>query len=317
MKRVIHVAVGVVVDGRGRVLIALRSEQTHQGGLWEFPGGKCEPDEPVEHALARELFEEVGITVLHQYPFCLIRHDYGDKEVLLDVRKVDAFSGVAVGKEGQPIRWADTSALEPSQFPAANRSIIRRLQLPHSIVITGAAESEEDFFDRFMRLLDTAPAMIQLRAPELDATAFLARATRCLQLCRRCGVRLVLNTEPALGNHLRADGLHVNSQALLSLDHRPVADDRLFGASCHTLEELQHAEMLGADFAFLSPVQETTSHPGRSALGWQTFQSLASAVSVPVFGLGGLTSDDVGVAQRHGAAGIAAISAWWPMPLGR
>ncbi|MGB4246473.1 MAG: NUDIX domain-containing protein, partial [Pseudohongiellaceae bacterium] len=51
MKRVVHVAVGVVVDPEGKVLIALRPEQAHQGGLWEFPGGKCEPGEPVEVAL--------------------------------------------------------------------------------------------------------------------------------------------------------------------------------------------------------------------------------------------------------------------------
>ncbi len=312
MKRVVHVAVGVVVDGNGRVLIALRPEQAHQGGLWEFPGGKCEPDEPVERALARELLEEVGITVLQQRPFCLIRHDYGDKEVLLDVRRVDAFAGVAVGKEGQPIRWAEPLALEPAQFPAANRSIIRRLQLPRSIAITGVAESEDDFFDRFERLLDASPGMVQLRAPELDSTAFMTRAVRCLQLCRRRDVRLVLNAESALSHQLRADGLHVNSRILMSLTRRPVADDLLFGASCHKLEELQYAESLGADFAFLSPVRETTSHPGQSALGWSAFQNLVKSVGVPVFGLGGLTADDIELAQSCGAVGIAAISAWWP-----
>lgn len=312
MKRVVHVAVGVVLDARGRVLIALRPEQAHQGGLWEFPGGKCEEDEPVEQALARELLEEVGITVLEQESFCRIRHDYGDKEVLLDVRRVNAFAGVASSKEGQPIRWAEITALDPRQFPAANRSIIRRLQLPQTIAITGAAESEEDFHDRFNRLLDTSPAMIQLRAPQLDKQAYLERASRCLQLCRRRDVRLVLNTAPALASQLGADGLHVTAQCLLGLSHRPVPDDLMFSASCHTLEELRHAEMLGADYVLLSPVQKTSSHPDQAALGWQAFQSLVSRVSVPVFALGGLGGDDIALARTHGAAGIAAISAWWP-----
>lgn len=312
MKRVVHVAVGVVVDAQGRVLIALRPKQAHQGGLWEFPGGKCEPGEPVEAALARELREEVGITVLQQEPFCLIRHDYGDKDVLLDVRKVHAFTGVAIGKEGQPIRWAEISTLEPVQFPAANRAIIRRLQLPDTIAITGEADCEEDFLDRFLRLLDTSPGMIQLRAPELDPQSYLARAQRCLPLSRRRGVRLILNTEPALANHLRADGLHVNTRSLLKMSQRPVTDERLFSASCHTLAELEHAAMLGADFVFLSPVQKTASHPDQPALGWRAFETMVRSVSVPVFGLGGLTGDDVALAREHGAAGVAAISAWWP-----
>lgn len=312
MKRVVHVAVGVVVDPEGKVLIALRPEQAHQGGLWEFPGGKCEPGEPVEVALARELREEVGITVLRQRPFCLIRHDYGDKDVLLDVWKVDAFTGTAIGKEGQPIRWAEIPTLDPVLFPAANRAIIRRLQLPDTIAITGEADCEDDFLDRFQRLLDASPGMIQLRAPQLDPQSYLTRAQRCLQLCRTRGVRLLLNTEPAVADQLRADGLHVNARSLLSLAHRPVADDRLFSASCHTPDELSHAQMLGADFVFLSPVQRTASHPEQPALGWQAFAVMARRVSVPVYALGGLGGEDLAVAREHGAAGVAAISAWWP-----
>ncbi|MES3007822.1 MAG: Nudix family hydrolase [Pseudomonadota bacterium] len=312
VQRIVHVAVGVIVDDAGRVLIALRPEGVHQGGLWEFPGGKCEPGEPVEDALRRELHEELGITVLRQQPLCVIRHHYGDKEVLLDVHRVDQFVGVPVGREGQPIRWVEMSALEPTQFPAANRPIIQRLQLPRLVAITGTARTEADFFARFTRLLEQSPSLVQLRAPELHEARFVERAQRCSVLCRQHGVRLQFNAHPAVVADLDVDGVHVNARTLMALHERPVPQEQLFSASCHDLAELQQAEALGADFVFLSPVAATPSHPAQAGLGWEAFRILTSAVGVPVYALGGLGAADVEVALAHGAAGIAGISAFWP-----
>ena len=84
MKRV-HVAAAVIRDSNGKILIARRADTQHQGGLWEFPGGKVEDDESVETALARELHEELGIVVNTARPMIKVRHDYPDKQVLLDV----------------------------------------------------------------------------------------------------------------------------------------------------------------------------------------------------------------------------------------
>ncbi|CAG0995784.1 partial ADP-ribose pyrophosphatase, partial [Gammaproteobacteria bacterium] len=79
---VLHVAVGVIRNGSGEVLVARRHERLHQGGLWEFPGGKVEPGETVEDALRRELREELSIGVESARPLIKIAHDYGDKRVL-------------------------------------------------------------------------------------------------------------------------------------------------------------------------------------------------------------------------------------------
>ena len=125
----VHVAVGVLRDERGQVLIALRAEESHQGGLWEFPGGKVEPGESVEQALSREFEEELGICVHNCTPLIQINHNYRDKSVLLDVWIVQSFSGVPRGREGQPIEWRPQSALRAEDFPEANAAIIRTLQL--------------------------------------------------------------------------------------------------------------------------------------------------------------------------------------------
>jgi len=127
LKRV-HVAVGVILNKDNQVLLALRPEHAHQGGRWEFPGGKVEPDENVQQALYRELREELGITPLKSRSLIEIQHDYADKSVLLDVWWVDVFDGKPIGCEGQPLRWATAKELDDYQFPEANQAIIESVQ---------------------------------------------------------------------------------------------------------------------------------------------------------------------------------------------
>ena len=100
-----HVVAAVIVNGSQEVLLAKRPLDRHQGGLWEFPGGKVERGEDVRAALMRELNEELGIIIQDARPLIKIRHAYPDKAVLLDVWRVTAFAGEPHGREGQPIEW--------------------------------------------------------------------------------------------------------------------------------------------------------------------------------------------------------------------
>lgn len=124
MPRTIHVAAGVILNANNEVLLALRPLDKHQGGLWEFPGGKVESDEPVAHALARELLEELDLNVLQAEPLLITEHDYGDKRVKLDVWVVRQFSGEPHGREGQIIRWWSIAEIAALEFPAANVPIV-------------------------------------------------------------------------------------------------------------------------------------------------------------------------------------------------
>ena len=129
--KLVHVAVGVVLRGT-QVFISLRADNAHQGGKWEFPGGKVEANETVLDALRRELQEEIGILVQSSEPLLVIEHDYGDKLVKLDVHSVSAFNGEPEGKENQLTRWVEVSALDAGEFPAANVAIIDALQQKYS-----------------------------------------------------------------------------------------------------------------------------------------------------------------------------------------
>ncbi len=125
--RQITVAVGVVTNAHSEVLLTRRAKDVHQGGLWEFPGGKLESTESVMEALVRELREELAIEVCEAVPLIVIEHDYGDLRVCLDVQRVLRFSGVPVACEGQPMRWVPLRELRDYEFPAANEPIVAAL----------------------------------------------------------------------------------------------------------------------------------------------------------------------------------------------
>ena len=130
----IHVAAGIIFHNRhpNQILIAKRPQPLHQGGLWEFPGGKVNPGESTYQALQRELLEELGIEVIEAQPLMQVRHNYTDKQVLLDIWTVTAFKGQGTGMEGQECRWVELKELlSPSsdyQFPGANKPILENLK---------------------------------------------------------------------------------------------------------------------------------------------------------------------------------------------
>jgi len=113
------------------ILIARRADHLHQGGLWEFPGGKVEKGETHHQSLVRELQEEINITITSASPMMQISHDYIDKSVTLDIWKVIEFEGNPEGAEGQEIRWVSMDELRDYDFPAANQPILQKLLSEH------------------------------------------------------------------------------------------------------------------------------------------------------------------------------------------
>lgn len=306
----VHVAVGVVVNAQGEILLARRAAHQHQGNLWEFPGGKVEPGESVVDALARELFEELGIRVDRARPLLRIPHHYPDKSVLLDVWRVDEFRNQPLGREGQPLRWVAPRQLSDYEFPAANRAILTALQLPERLLVTGAFTSPEECLQRVERALCTHKVGgVLLRAHQLDTRQFTACVKPLRALCAAHKALLLLNAPVEQASV--ADGLHLTTQRLLACRERPVPTGRLLGASCHNRQQLEHALALGVDYVVLSPVLPTQSHPGAPVLGWEGLRSLLQECPVPAFALGGLSDSDLATVKQLGGFGVAAISAWW------
>ncbi|MDC0664068.1 Nudix family hydrolase [Marinobacter sp. SS21] len=309
----VHVAVAVIRRGE-RVLIARRPDHVHQGGLLEFPGGKVEPGETVQAALVREIHEETGLVVAPDSlrPVIGIRHDYGDKRVFLDVWSTAAVTGEAHGREGQEVGWLPLADLRDADFPAANRPIIRALNLPHRYAITGYFDEIGAGLLRLERALARhRPGMVLLRAPWLPAPAYRQFAEAGLALCQAAGAAVMLHGRAEYGHVPGVAGVHLPWREAAALSERPLESGWLLAVSCHNAAELRQAMALGADFATLGPVQPTASHPDAQPLGWERFRQLVAGVAVPVFALGGTGPGDVGCSRERGGQGIAGIGYWW------
>lgn len=309
--KVIHVAVGAIVCD-DRVLLAKRGEHQHQGGLWEFPGGKVEASEDVQTALTRELKEELDILPTKISPLIQISHQYADKAVMLDVWRVEGFSGEPRGVEGQPLEWVAISDLRQIEFPAANKPIVSALMLPSTIAITPANGDLTQLKAFIVDAIKQGAQSIHVRAPQLAQ----ADVWSLYQFSLRSGVGCSwLNSGHVVsdkGEYLLDAARLAQVQAIhwkhahryfLAQCSAPWAS-----VSCHSLDDLLNAAELGFDCATLSPVKKTTSHPEAVPLGWEQFSQWTAKATIPVYALGGVGHKDLPIAAQAFAQGIAGIS---------
>lgn len=313
----VHVAAAVLADAGGRILLARRTEGRDLAGAWEFPGGKLEAGESAAVGLVRELREELGIEVdpgdceqLIAVPFA-----YADKRILLDVFRVVRWDGAPKGLEHQALAWAPPERLHRYPMPPADRPVIAALRQPEGYLITPEpGDDHHAFVERIERALAAGWRRIQLRARSLDTDTVRPLAAQIAARCREAGAELLLNGDIALAREL-ALGVHLRASQLGELGKRPLPDGQPVAASCHTADELARAEALGVDFAVLGPVRRTPSHPAVAPLGWEGFAGLRERTTLPLYALGGLRPEDLAQARRHGAQGVAGISAFWPRPV--
>jgi len=123
----VRVVAAVLRDAQQRVLIAQRPPGKHMAGYWEFPGGKLAAGESSPQALARELDEELGITLRRCHPLLQLRHDYADRRVELEVFVVDEYAGEPSGREGQALKWVAAAELAGQALLPADQPIIQAL----------------------------------------------------------------------------------------------------------------------------------------------------------------------------------------------
>ena len=128
IKKRLWIAAGIILNSaQDHVFITRRHANAHQGGLWEFAGGKVETNETAEQAVIRELNEEVGIQVTALTPLISLAHDYPDKALQFDFFAITAFTGEACGNEGQAGLWVAINELEQYPFPEANVAVLAKI----------------------------------------------------------------------------------------------------------------------------------------------------------------------------------------------
>jgi 8-oxo-dGTP diphosphatase len=315
-KDILYVAVAVVRDEQGRLLIAKRHEFQDQGGLWEFPGGKLKQGEHVIDALQREIKEETNLDLNYFRPLLKVEHTYPNKTVLLDVWLAGGVqSRDAIGSEGQELKWVNSSELDQYKFPAANHLIVEALTLPKLHVITGKFENSTEFSHKLMNALQLGSGLVQLRSKMDCKESYFELSVRARLLCKQHRAKLMLNIPIDEFNYHSADGVHLTSEVLMSLSLQDLIplyqQGKLVSASTHNQKEIDKANELLLDYIFLSPVNATNSHPDATPLGWDKFEELSKSAQCAVYALGGVSKDDINTTLNAGGTGVAAINSLW------
>lgn len=297
-----------------RIFIAKRLDGTPYEGYWEYPGGKIEPGETALQALRRELQEECGIEIQSARPLIRVSHDYPDRSVELNVFLVTDYSGAPHGREGQETAWMKRGELRDIHFLDGNRPITNAVLLDDRYAITNTRVYSHDTM--LNRIAQTrGPRLIQVRDKHLTDAAYLDWARAVVAAAESSGKQVLINRglENLSGwlQQTGAHGAHLDSAGLMAVHQRPVADDVWLSASCHNAQEILQAGNIGVDFAVVSPVQKTGTHPDAVPIGWDAFGAMCDLASYPVFALGGLGEADRRQAWEHGGQGVAMISGAW------
>lgn len=311
----IEVAVGVLFRqqaGYGReVLVAQRLVKDRYFQKWEFPGGKLESGETPFSALCRELNEELAINVLKATPLIQLDHNYPDRHVRLHVFEINDFAGELQGKEGQAIQWLKPQQCAEIEFLQANEPIISAILLPKVILIT---DIQKYGLEKTMVNIENVQneygdIIVQLRENTNDLAKLMAYKNQIMPLLKNASL-LLLNGKPEVAQQLNFDGVHLKSSRAMMIKNRIDIDLKWVGVSCHDDVELKQAAEI-ADFALLSPIQSTQSHPEQQAKGWEFFSSCAEKSSLPVYALGGMSLQQCEKARLNQGQGVAVLRAAW------
>lgn len=302
----VTVAVGIVKNSCGEILLSQRQPEVYLGGQWEFPGGKLEPGETITEALTRELYEEISIKVTKARKLISLKHQYPKTRVNLQAFEVVAYQDQVLAAEGQNLKWVAPDKLNQTEVLAADLPIIKALNLPDRYLITPNNLGVKGL----MHLIENAITkqnvrLIQYRDTSLSERQYQLIATELIGFARKFKVKLLLNAAFGLAQELGADGVHLNSTRLMS--GAPPPTGFLLAASCHDAQELLQADKLKVDFVVLSQVLASKSHPETKAIGWSRFKKLLEESQLPTYALGGLGIKDITYARSLGAQGVAGI----------
>lgn len=301
---IVPVAAGVLRQADGRVLIAQRPVGKIAAGRWEFPGGKIESGESVEAALRRELHEELGVELREARPLLSMRHAYTERTVHLHTWLVTGWAGEPHGREDQALSWVQPARIWDYDLLEADAPIVNALRLPEQLPVSPSLRHTEALLNWLQQVLAQGHRLLRLRVPSMDDAAYQACVDSLRPMLLSAGAELLIDRTGLDLGQPGVAGLHLPSRRLAQA---PRGRQGWLFASCHSAEDLRAAERYGADAALLGAVAPTPSHPQAAGIGWSAFQQLVATVSLPVYAIGGVGTNDLARAFAAGAQGVAGI----------
>ncbi len=247
---VTRVAVGVLLRGDGAVLLADRPPGKPYAGHWEFPGGKIEPGERVDEALARELREELDLRAGPSEPWVVMEYDYPHAYVRLHFRRIRDWTGTPRPLEGQRLIFHLPGSEPPAPLLPAALPAMRWIRLPSVVAHSpGAARSAAAALAWLEAALGRGLRLVVWHEPALDAGAAAPALRDALALARAHEAGLLVDVRSAASAGAAPADLFLASDALRAAALRPCTG--WLGAAVATRDDIDHAARLGCDFAVL------------------------------------------------------------------
>ena len=204
----VNVAVAVIQSEDGYVLMAERPYGKESSGSWEFPGGKFELGESAEQALAREIYEELGIKPKMAYPWISYKFAYPNKRVKLHVFRVFNWEGTPSGREGQRISWEDLDAIRVSPLLPANNHILEVIKLPLLYILTNTSQSSMvKFMEVLVKLFEQGVRLIQVCTRHMNPEQLTQVTRPIVKLAHHYGAKVLISGSESVALRSSADSI--------------------------------------------------------------------------------------------------------------
>ena len=204
----VNVAVAVIQSEDGYVLMAERPYGKESSGSWEFPGGKFELGESAEQALAREIYEELGIKPKMAYPWISYKFAYPNKRVKLHVFRIFNWEGRPSGREGQRISWEDLDAIRVSPLLPANNHILEVIKLPLLYILTNTSQSSMvKFMEVLVKLFEQGVRLIQVCTRHMNPEQLTQVTRPIVKLAHHYGAKVLISGSESVALRSSADSI--------------------------------------------------------------------------------------------------------------
>ncbi len=176
------------------------------------------------------------------------------------------------------------------------------------ICVTDRKLCRGDFLEQVERIAEGRPAAIILREKDLSEMEYEKLAARVMEICRRADVSCVLHSFAATAARLSAEAIHMPMRLLRSMSNEEKSVFRIIGASCHSPEEAAEAQRLGCSYVTAGHVFATDCKKGMEPRGLRFLKEVCDAVTIPVYGIGGIGPGNISQVRETGAAGACVMS---------
>lgn len=176
------------------------------------------------------------------------------------------------------------------------------------LCVTNRKLCHENFLTRIDRIAACHPAGIILREKDMSPEEYKALAASVMDICTQYDVQCILHSFTDIAIALHANAIHLPLPLLKKLSQEQKSHFKILGASCHSLEDAMVAQALGCTYITAGHVFETDCKKGLPGRGLDFLRKVCTAVDIPVYGIGGITSDNIASVRQSGAAGSCLMS---------